>query len=67
MLMMGEKVEKQENGKYGLTEEGKKMAENLRKEQDGVMGKIRLTAIHLEAMIRQKDIVAWYKDLKIVL
>lgn len=67
MLMMGRKVEKQNDVKYGLTEEGKKMAEDLRKEQDGTMGNVRQAAVQLAAMIGQKDTVTLYKDLKIVL
>lgn len=67
MLMMGRKVKKLNDVKYVLTEEGKKMAEDLRMEQDGAMGNVRKAAAQLAAMIGQKDTVTWYKDLKIVL
>lgn len=67
MLLMGGKVEKTQEGKYELTEDGALMAWELQDNQEGVMKNVLRAAIQLETLIRQKDTTTWYKDLKIVL
>ena len=67
MLLMGGKIEKSQEGKYGLTSEGARMALELHDNQESVIESVRKAAIQLEAVIRQKDTATWYKDLKIVL
>lgn len=67
MLLMGGKIEKLQDGKYCLTEEGVGMALELQENQEGVIESVRKAAIQLDTMIRQKDTATWYKDLKIVL
>lgn len=67
MLLMGGKIEKSQEGKYGLTSEGARMALELHDNQESVIESVKKAAIQLEAVIRQKDTATWYKDLKIVL
>ena len=66
MLLVGGMVEKKNFERYGLTEDGFKMASGMQGQQ-GVMEIVRQAGLQLESMIRQKGAATWYKDLKIVL
>lgn len=67
MLLMGGKIEKTQEGRYELTEDGSRMAWELQDKQEGVMKNVRQAAAQLESLIRLKNTTTWYKDLKIVL